>query len=235
MTDFDYDVLQKKRTARGAQHRKGGSKSKRCTLPHELMTKKELRAMNGPMKTYNINKPMTLKEFKYLPGDLRKTYLTKLVQEFHANDSMIAEMFGCTAGNVKAYRTALGVKSLGSGPKSQPSSEWVENWNAFLNGPMEDNQPVTEDTPPEVEDNQPVIEDNPPEVEDNQPVTENNSPAVEDDQPSIKDFFVDGTKRMQFDAVTTSIATYLERIGYTAESLMAGKVRVRLLIESVAE
>ena len=221
MTDFDYDVLQKKRTARGAQHRKGGSKSKRCTLPHELMTKKELRAMNGPMKTYNINKPMTLKEFKYLPGDLRKTYLTKLVQEFHANDSMIAEMFGCTAGNVKAYRTALGVKSLGSGPKSQPSSEWVENWNAFLNGPMEDNQPV--------------IEDNPPEVEDNQPVTENNSPAVEDDQPSIKDFFVDGTKRMQFDAVTTSIATYLERIGYTAESLMAGKVRVRLLIESVAE
>ena len=177
--------------------------------------------MNGPMKTYNINKPMTLKEFKYLPGDLRKTYLTKLVQEFHANDSMIAEMFGCTAGNVKAYRTALGVKSLGSGPKSQPSSEWVENWNAFLNGPMEDNQPVTEDNPPEVEDNQPVIEDNPPEVE--------------DDQPSTKDFFVDGTKRMQFDAVTTSIATYLERIGYTAESLMAGKVRVRLLIESVAE
>ena len=207
MTDFDYDVLQKKRTARGAQHRKGGSKSKRCTLPHELMTKKELKAMNGPMKTYNINKPMTLKEFKYLPGDLRKTYLTKLVQEFHANDSMIAEMFGCTAGNVKAYRTALGVKSLGSGPKSQPSSEWVENWNAFLNGPMEDNQPVIEDNPPE----------------------------VEDDQPSTKDFFVDGTKRMQFDAVTTSIATYLERIGYTAESLMAGKVRVRLLIESVAE
>ena len=216
MTDFDYDVLQKKRTARGAQHRKGGSKSKRCTLPHELMTKKELKAMNGPMKTYNINKPMTLKEFKYLPGDLRKTYLTKLVQEFHANDSMIAEMFGCTAGNVKAYRTALGVKSLGSGPKSQPSSEWVENWNAFLNGPMKDNQPVTEDNPPEVEDNQPVIEDN--------------SPKVEDDQPSV-----DGTKRMQFDAVTTSIATYLERIGYTAESLMAGKVRVRLLIESVAE
>ena len=216
MTDFDYDVLQKKRTARGAQHRKGGSKSKRCTLPHELMTKKELKAMNGPMKTYNINKPMTLKEFKYLPGDLRKTYLTKLVQEFHANDSMIAEMFGCTAGNVKAYRTALGVKSLGSGPKSQPSSEWVENWNAFLNGPMEDNQPIIEDNPTTVEDNQPIIEDN--------------SPKVEDDQPSV-----DGTKRMQFDAVTTSIATYLERIGYTAESLMAGKVRVRLLIESVAE
>ena len=221
MTDFDYDVLQKKRTARGAQHRKGGSKSKRCTLPHELMTKKELKAMNGPIKTYNINKPMTLKEFKYLPGDLRKTYLTKLVQEFHANDSMIAEMFGCTAGNVKAYRTALGVKSLGSGPKSQPSSEWVENWNAFLNGPMEDNQPIIEDNPPTAEDNQPVIEDN--------------SPKVENDQPSTKDFFVDGTKRMQFDAVTTSIATYLERIGYTAESLMAGKVRVRLLIESVAE
>ena len=230
MTDFDYDVLQKKRAARGAQHRKGGSKSKRCTLPHELMTKKELKAMNGPMKTYNINKPMTLKEFKYLPGDLRKTYLTKLVQEFHANDNMIAEMFGCTAGNVKEYRAALGVKSLGCGPKSQPSSEWVENWNAFLNGPMKDNQPVTEDNPPEVEDNQPVIEDNSPKVEDDQPVIEDNSPKVEDDQPSV-----DGTKRMQFDAVTTSIATYLGRIGYTAESLMAGKVRVRLLIESVAE
>ena len=72
-------------------------------------------------------------------------------------------------------------------------------------------------------------------MEDNQPVIEDNPPEVEDDQPSTKDFFVDGTKRMQFDAVTTSIATYLERIGYTAESLMAGKVRVRLLIESVAE
>lgn len=223
MTDFDYDVLQKKRTARGAQHRKGGSKSKRCTLPHELMTKKELKAMNGPMKTYNINKPMTLKEFKYLPGDLRKTYLTKLVQEFHANDSMIAEMFGCTAGNVKAYRTALGVKSLGSGPKSQPSSEQMTEWRSFLlAGAIEDNKCLYG-----LEDSQPVTENNSPAVEDNQPVIEDNSPKVEDDQPS--------TKRMQFDAVTTSIATYLERIGYTAESLMAGKVRVRLLIESVAE
>ena len=225
--------------------------------------------MNGPMKTYNINKPMTLKEFKYLPGDLRKTYLTKLVQEFHANDSMIAEMFGCTAGNVKAYRSALGVKSLGCGPKSQPSKEQMTEWRSFLlagaieggyqylketypsiyNAELtdawihevgdviraENNQPIIEDNPTTVEDNQPVIEDNPPEVEDNQPVIEDNSPKVEDDQPSTKDFFVDGTKRMQFDAVTTSIATYLERIGYTAESLMAGKVRVRLLIESVAE
>ena len=52
MNDFDFDVLQKKRIARGAYHRKNGSKSKRCTLPSDYLTAAEKRKLNGEVMDY---------------------------------------------------------------------------------------------------------------------------------------------------------------------------------------
>ena len=54
MDDAEYiflaDSREKKNIAHSAYHRKGGSKSRRCTLPHEKMTKGELKRMSGPVK-----------------------------------------------------------------------------------------------------------------------------------------------------------------------------------------
>lgn len=40
MTDFDYDVKQRRELARAAKYRKRGSKSKKCTLPSDYLTQK---------------------------------------------------------------------------------------------------------------------------------------------------------------------------------------------------
>ena len=37
MNDFDFENMQKKRIAQGARHRVCGSKSKKCSLPSDLL------------------------------------------------------------------------------------------------------------------------------------------------------------------------------------------------------
>lgn len=41
MNDFDYEVMQRKRLARQAFHRKSGSKSKKCPMSTDHMTRKQ--------------------------------------------------------------------------------------------------------------------------------------------------------------------------------------------------
>lgn len=58
MNDFDYDIVQKKRVARGAfahVNRKRG----KCRLPSDYLTAAQKKEMNGAVKTYNITRPMT--------------------------------------------------------------------------------------------------------------------------------------------------------------------------------
>ena len=71
MNDFDYDVLQKKRTAAGARHMKRGSRSKRCSLPSDNLTPAQLKRRNGPVSTYKLDAPMRWDDFKAMPVDLR--------------------------------------------------------------------------------------------------------------------------------------------------------------------
>ena len=59
MNDFDYDIVQKKRVARGAfahVNRKRG----KCRLPSDYLTAAQKKEMNGAVKTYNITRPMPL-------------------------------------------------------------------------------------------------------------------------------------------------------------------------------
>ena len=63
MHDFDYDAMQKKRIARGAMHMKRGSKSKKCSLPHDGLTAAQLRRLNGPVSTYKMDEPMDWEGF----------------------------------------------------------------------------------------------------------------------------------------------------------------------------
>ncbi len=93
MNDFDYDVKEKKRIAAGARARKCGSKSKRCTLPSDYLTAKQKKGLNGKMKTYNLSAPVSYAEFRDMPKDLQKEYLTKLYLDWCINLTMIAKMF----------------------------------------------------------------------------------------------------------------------------------------------
>ena len=134
MNDFDYDVMQKKRIARGAYHRKGGSKSKRCPMSTDYMTDKQLKERNGPVKHYDLKHPMSWGEFKKLPADLQQEYLQKLVDRFNAFAKQIAEeLFDVAPVTLSAYVRRKGLKV--SWLNSHYASRFdADNWNAWLNG-----------------------------------------------------------------------------------------------------
>lgn len=103
MNDFDFDNLQKKRIAANARHKKGGSKSKRCTLPSDYLTPAQIRKLSGETMTYQTKKPITWDEFKRYPCDMQKIYLQHYAETHSCTMTMMAKMFGCSAENVMNY------------------------------------------------------------------------------------------------------------------------------------
>lgn len=142
MNDFDYDCLQKKRIAKCAKNHVNARRGK-CKLPYEYLSAKERKALNGEVKTYNLRVPLTIAQFTDLPRDLKQEYLTWLQQTFHANDTMLAELWNTSTWSAGVYRKAAGVTSLGRGSKSFPTQEQKEAWNAWL---REEEQPETAPT-----------------------------------------------------------------------------------------
>lgn len=147
MNDFDFDVMTKKRIARGAAARKCGSKSRRCTLPSDYLTDAQKKARNGKMSTYNLSKPMTYEQFKLMPRDLQREYLLKLRNDMHASSRVIAQMFGCSYETVRVVIRNLGINT--GGKKMYMNLDQLLRWNNWLSGDAA-NTPVAV-TEPETE------------------------------------------------------------------------------------
>ena len=131
MNDFDYDCLEKKRIARSAKNHVNARRGK-CKLPHEYKTAKELRAMNGEVKTYNIREPLVKSQFLALPTDLAKEYLLWLQSEFKATDGQIGKMLGLSPAGAALYRKQLGVSSLGRGNQNRRNEAQIQKWESFI-------------------------------------------------------------------------------------------------------
>ena len=151
MNDFDYDALQKKRIAAGARHMKRGSRSKRCSLPSDHLTPAQLKRRNGPVSTYKLDAPMMWDDFKAMPVDLQKKYLTNLVETYGATNEMLGDMFYVHPTHVGAVKKALGVVSHNPhrliGEKKAIRDQM---WAAFCNGVVGGGDAVKE-TPREPE------------------------------------------------------------------------------------
>lgn len=109
MTDFDYDVMQKKRLARNqfhnAKYKHGG-----CHLPHEDLTPTQMKRRNGPIMTYSMNQPMSWNDFKSMPHDLQQQYLDGLHARFGVGPSDIAKyMFLRAPNNLRRSTVAMGL------------------------------------------------------------------------------------------------------------------------------
>ncbi|MGM9556578.1 MAG: hypothetical protein ACI3VM_09160 [Oscillospiraceae bacterium] len=155
MNDFDFDVMTKKRIARGASARKCGSKSRRCTLPSDYLTDAQKKARNGKLSTYNLSKPMTYKQFKLMPRDLQREYLLKLRNDMHASTRVIALMFGCSEETV---RCAIHELDIGTGGKKMfMSRDQLTRWQNWLLGDAA-NTPVSVDEPMPDPEEQPNTE-----------------------------------------------------------------------------
>lgn len=95
LSDEEYiyrqDIKEKKATGRGIYHKKNGSKSKKCTLPSDYMTKKEREAMNGEVMSYNPNKFYSYAEFKQFPMEYQIKYINSLLTRYNCSFAAIAK------------------------------------------------------------------------------------------------------------------------------------------------
>lgn len=130
---FVSDVREKKVTARSARNRKThAGKGGRVKFPSDYMTKKELKALNGEVKTYRLNEPMKWDEFKAMPDDLKVAYINALRTKFKVPDKEIAEMLGVDRQTVGRWFRCLG---LGIGKCAGGKRPWnKERWIAWING-----------------------------------------------------------------------------------------------------
>lgn len=103
MTDYEMEIRDKKRLAVNARRRKCGSKSTYCGLPSDHMTAKQWKERCGKVMTYQMNKPMTWEEFRAMPDDLQRQYLTGLRKTFSVTQGDLADMFGVVPKTVARY------------------------------------------------------------------------------------------------------------------------------------
>ena len=121
--------------------------------------------MNGDVKSYNLNRPMTWEEFRSMPQDLQIMYIKKLRNEFEVPDIVLGKAMGiCKSSFSKAMRElnlSLG-RSAGAKGKQWLDSEkrfkFFEYWNKFNN-----EKTVEEDS---AEDEAEIVEEDKVEDED---------------------------------------------------------------------
>jgi hypothetical protein len=95
--------------------------------------------MNGEVKSYRLNEPMTWKEFKGLPDDIKVTYIKLLREKWGVPDSHIAEMMGIGRCSISQEMTRLNL----NGGWKQRGYKWdAEGFKAWAHG-----VPVVEDEP----------------------------------------------------------------------------------------
>lgn len=135
MTDFDYDCYRKKSIAHSAMKRKCGSKSKKCKLPSDNISKKQWNERCGDVVSYQIGKPMTWREFGRLPKDLKEEYLNNLIDKYSANARNMADMFDVSVATI--FRV---VKNEELNVKFQkgrhPTGFEAEQFQKFLSGSL---------------------------------------------------------------------------------------------------
>lgn len=94
---------ERKSIAASARRRKTHNGKSGCTLPHENMSRKELLAMNGEVKEYNLSKPMDWKEFKALPMNLQEAYIYQLVKKYDISVRSFTRMLKVSQPTISAY------------------------------------------------------------------------------------------------------------------------------------
>ena len=131
--DFVQDSIHKKQIGKSA-FRKG---KHRARPDINRYSKKELQAMNGELKIYDLSKAMLWAEFKQMPDDLKKEYLVKLY-EHGGTHGIMGDMFGVAPDTVQNMARKLGF------PKQQGRLPDREKWSQWLSGSS-----VTEEETPE--------------------------------------------------------------------------------------
>lgn len=145
---FIQDLKEKKTIGRGSFNKRthvGGSGKKKWKA--ELMTNKELAKMNGELKTYRLNDPMTWAEFKALPDGIKKIYIKGIREKFNCPDSVLARMMG---GDPSTFLKLLKKLRLPHGAGNKNKNWDRAGFEAWATGNKIEELEVSEETVTEV-------------------------------------------------------------------------------------
>lgn len=133
MTDFDYEVYQRRQIARQAKYKKNGSKSKKCSLPTDHMTQRQWKERNGKIMTYQLNRPMTWENFRKMPAHIQREYAESIISKYSTTATDLGKMFGVTPTTVTK---ALGDREINIlfSPGKRMSRVQREEFDRFLRG-----------------------------------------------------------------------------------------------------
>lgn len=133
MNDFEFDCLQKKRLAQQAKYRKRGSKSKKCPMSTDHMTKKQWIERCGKIVTIKMDSPVSWASFKELSKQTQEEYLKNLMGKYHINASSLAEMFHITPITVRRHIATQGL-AVSFPVGHSMNAEDRRAWELFLSG-----------------------------------------------------------------------------------------------------
>jgi hypothetical protein len=108
MSDEEYvyrkDIAEKKKIGYGAKHKKNGSKSKKCTMPSDYLTRKEKLAMNSEPVKWCLNDFYTYNDFKKMPSDIQVMYLQGITDKYKVGHTTIGTvLFGLSPNALDSY------------------------------------------------------------------------------------------------------------------------------------
>ena len=164
MNDAAYTFNQTNRersvTARGAWHKRGGSRSKKCTLPSDNLTPAQKKGLNGTVETYSMNAPHTLEELKLWPEDLRHEYMKGLLERHSPSNEDLALMLGCSRENIaRALSMHFGIRRRKGGNRVR-TVEMERDWIEFVGRDIPDDEelpPLPPIPDPEMEADEPEV------------------------------------------------------------------------------
>lgn len=110
---FISDVKERKTIARNSRYKKNGCKSKKCTLPSDYMTRKEIAAMNSECITCDFNKFYTWSEFQKFKDSTKIDYIESLALKYNCSlDAIGMVVFELSTGALSNYisKNGLSVK-----------------------------------------------------------------------------------------------------------------------------
>lgn len=111
-------------------------------------------ALQSPVVSYNLDKPMSYADFRNLPDHAKTEYLAKLKKVYGAGVRQIAEMFRMTVEDTSYVMIAHNVS-----PKGKRSADGDRLWKAFLGDFVPPEHPVAVQEPkPATEPDDEVIQ-----------------------------------------------------------------------------
>lgn len=91
MSEMSKLFREETKRGRGGRAPKNGCKSKKCTLPHELLSQAEVRKLSGPC--INTNRPVLWEDFYQASSTWKIAHLRHLINTFGATFNMITTYF----------------------------------------------------------------------------------------------------------------------------------------------